>query len=120
MRRMRSARMAVGSTKRPTWIGWPGKACGSRTVLRPTPSARPSRATILTGKYSHLNGVPAFNTFDGSQPTVAKYLHAAGYHTGMIGKWHLGSEPTGFDYWTILPGQGRIHDPAFLDATGGG
>jgi len=75
----------------------------------------PSRATILTGKYSHLNGVPTFNTFDGSQPTVARHLQAAGYHTGMIGKWHLGSEPTGFDYWMILPGQGAYHDPAFLD-----
>jgi len=45
----------------------------------------PSRATILTGKYSHLNGVPTFNRFDGSQPTVAKYLQAAGYYTGMLG-----------------------------------
>ncbi len=78
----------------------------------------PSRATILTGKYSHLNGVPTFNRFDGSQPTVAKYLQAAGYHTGMIGKWHLGSQPTGFDDWIILPGQGVYHDPAFLDRDG--
>ena len=78
----------------------------------------PSRATILTGKYSHLNGVPTFNRFDGSQPTVAKYLQAAGYHTGMIGKWHLGSDPTGFDYWSILPGQGVYFDPAFIEASG--
>jgi arylsulfatase A-like enzyme len=75
----------------------------------------PSRAAILTGKYSHLNGVPVFNRFDGNQPTVAKHLQAAGYHTGMIGKWHLGSDPTGFDYWNILPGQGLYHDPVLIE-----
>ncbi|MEI7900152.1 MAG: sulfatase [bacterium] len=74
----------------------------------------PSRACILTGKYSHINGVPVFNRFDGSQPTVAKYLQAAGYHTGMFGKWHLGSDPEGFDCWTVLPGQGDYFNPKFL------
>jgi arylsulfatase A-like enzyme len=78
----------------------------------------PSRATILTGKYSHINGVPVFNRFDGSQPTAPKYLQAAGYHTGMIGKWHLGSVPTGFDEWVILPGQGVYHNPNFFDRNG--
>lgn len=78
----------------------------------------PSRATILTGQYSHLNGVPVFNSFDGSRPHVAKMLRAAGYHTGMVGKWHLGRTPTGFDDWTILPNQGEYHDPVFIDAAG--
>lgn len=78
----------------------------------------PSRAAILTGKYAHLNGVPVFNRFDGSQPTLAKYLQAAGYHTGMIGKWHLGSEPTGFTHWNILPGQGAYFDPVFITPPG--
>jgi arylsulfatase A-like enzyme len=78
----------------------------------------PSRATILTGKYSHLNGVPNFNRFDGTQPTVAKYLQKAGYYTAMIGKWHLESDPTGFDRWCVLPGQGAYFDPAFLEPGG--
>jgi arylsulfatase A-like enzyme len=75
----------------------------------------PSRAAILTGKYSHINGVTVFNRFDGRQPTVAKILQKDGYHTGMIGKWHLMSDPTGFDYWNILPGQGKYHDPDFIE-----
>jgi arylsulfatase A-like enzyme len=78
----------------------------------------PSRATILTGKYSHVNGVPVFNRFDGSQQTVQKLLRDAGYYTAMVGKWHLGSDPTGFDYWNILPGQGRYNDPIFYDKDG--
>ena len=74
----------------------------------------PSRATLITGQYSHLNGVPVFNRFDGSRDNVAKHLQAGGYHTGMIGKWHLGSDPTGFDRWIVLPGQGQYWDPVFL------
>ena len=66
----------------------------------------PSRAAILTGQYSHLNGVTMFNRFDSSRMTVARLLQQGGYHTGMIGKWHLGSDPVGFDRWEILPGQG--------------
>lgn len=78
----------------------------------------PSRATLLTGQYSHRNGVPVFNRFDGSRDTVAKRLQAAGYHTGMIGKWHLGSTPTGFDRWIVLPGQGAYWDPQFQTPAG--
>ncbi|HOY57202.1 MAG TPA: sulfatase [Verrucomicrobiota bacterium] len=74
----------------------------------------PSRATLLTGQYSHVNGVPVFNRFDGGRDHVAKRLQAGGYHTGMIGKWHLGSDPTGFDRWIVLPGQGAYWNPAFL------
>ncbi|MEQ1858744.1 MAG: sulfatase [Chthoniobacteraceae bacterium] len=76
----------------------------------------PSRATILTGKYSHLNGF--FNNsnsrFDGSQTTFPKLLQKAGYQTAIVGKWHLVSDPTGFDYWHILPGQGAYYNPPMI------
>jgi arylsulfatase A-like enzyme len=72
----------------------------------------PSRATILTGKYSHKNGcLTLSDRFDGSQQTFPKLLQTAGYYTGMVGKWHLKTEPTGFDYWNVLPGQGKYFNP---------
>ena len=77
----------------------------------------PSRAAILTGQYSHLNGVTMFNRFDSSRMTVARLLQAGGYHTGMVGKWHLGSDPVGFDRWEILPGQGAYVNPVFYTAS---
>ena len=76
----------------------------------------PSRAAILTGQYSHRNGVYTLNdVFDGSRDHAARHLQSAGYRTAMVGKWHLGSDPTGFDYWNILPGQGVYYDPVFID-----
>jgi len=76
----------------------------------------PSRAVILTGKYSHLNGVLDNRLrFDGSQLTFPKLLQQAGYETAMIGKWHLKTDPTGFDYWNILPGQGHYYNPHFIE-----
>ncbi len=78
----------------------------------------PSRAAILTGQYAHQNGVTMFNRFDSSRVSVAKLLQASGYYTGMIGKWHLGSDPVGFDRWEILPGQGAYVDPVLYTASG--
>ncbi|HYW94607.1 MAG TPA: sulfatase, partial [Bacteroidales bacterium] len=76
----------------------------------------PSRAVLLTGKYSHINGqLTNKNTFDGDQETFPKLLQKAGYQTAMIGKWHLRSEPQGFDYWNILPGQGVYYNPEFIE-----
>ncbi|TFG52655.1 MAG: DUF4976 domain-containing protein [Candidatus Aminicenantes bacterium] len=76
----------------------------------------PSRAVILTGKHSHLNGVrDNAVAFDGSQSTFPKLLRAAGYETALLGKWHLKSDPTGFDYWNILPGQGDYYNPDLIE-----
>ncbi len=77
----------------------------------------PSRASILTGQYSHINGVTVFNRFDSSRNTVARLMQQGGYFTGMVGKWHLGSDPVGFDRWEILPGQGVYFDPIFYTAS---
>jgi arylsulfatase A-like enzyme len=73
----------------------------------------PSRAVVLTGKYSHQNGFynNTNSRFDGSQTTFPKLLQKAGYQTAIVGKWHLVSDPTGFDYWEILPGQGVYYNP---------
>lgn len=75
----------------------------------------PSRACMITGKHSHKNGFTnnEHGVFDNTQPTMPKYLQAAGYQTAMIGKLHLNSWPTGFDYWEMLPGQGSYYNPTF-------
>jgi arylsulfatase A-like enzyme len=76
----------------------------------------PSRAALLTGKYSHMNGVVDNSVaFDGSQQTFPKLLQKAGYQTALFGKWHLKSDPTGFDYWNILPDQGNYYNPDFIE-----
>jgi len=75
----------------------------------------PSRAVILTGKYSHLNGMTVNGpAFDGSQVTFPKLLRAAGYETAIVGKWHLKSDPTGFDHWEVLIGQGPYYNPTLI------
>lgn len=72
----------------------------------------PSRATILTGQYSHVNGVYTLaDQLDPEKQNVAKILLAEGYQTALFGKWHLKCDPAGFDQWNILPGQGRYHNP---------
>ena len=79
----------------------------------------PSRACILTGKFSHENGfTDNASTFNGDQQTFPKLLQQAGYQTAIIGKWHLISEPQGFDHWSILSGQheqGDYYDPDFWE-----
>lgn len=79
----------------------------------------PSRAVLLTGKHSHRNGqLSNEERFDGSQPTFPKLFQAAGYTTAMLGKWHLQSDPTGFDHWRVLVGQGTYYNPRFLHPDG--
>ena len=87
----------------------------------------PSRASLLTGTYSHVNGVSTLDTFiDATQPTFVTALRDAGYRTGFVGKWHMGDgetdgvshDPHGFDYWDALIDQGEYHDPRFLSADG--
>ncbi len=76
----------------------------------------PSRAAILTGKYSHKNGVLTLaDRFDGGQETFPKLLQKAGYYTAIVGKWHLKTEPTGFGYYNVLPGQGSYFDPVLIE-----
>lgn len=83
----------------------------------------PSRATILTGTYSHINGVRTLVTpIDAGQPTFVSALKQAGYRTAIVGKWHMGDgeghDPEGFDYWDVLIDQGEYHDPQFLSKRG--
>lgn len=83
----------------------------------------PSRASILTGTYNHVNGVTTLPAeYDARQPSFPGLLRGAGYQTAVVGKWHLGHggihDPLGFDYWEVLPDQGEYYDPTFLTANG--
>lgn len=80
----------------------------------------PSRAAILTGTHNHVNGITTLDTpIDNRLPNVAKHLRTSGYQTAIIGKWHLGEgpahEPTGYDFWSVLPGQGDYFDPTMIE-----
>ncbi len=75
----------------------------------------PSRAVLLTGKYSHANGqLDNMQVFDGNQVTFPKLMQQNGYQTALIGKWHLRSRPTGFDFFEILRGQGEYYNPVVI------
>jgi arylsulfatase A-like enzyme len=84
----------------------------------------PSRATLLTGLHSHANGFYTnewSGPFDGHQQTLPSLLQASGYQTAVIGKWHLYSDPVGFDYWEVIDNvmeQGTYYNPAFRSPTG--
>ncbi len=76
----------------------------------------PSRAVVLTGKHSHKNGVyTLYEPLSDDQNTFMKVLQQNGYYTGIIGKWHLHTEPKGFDYWKVMIGQGRYYDPIYCE-----
>jgi arylsulfatase A-like enzyme len=80
----------------------------------------PSRAAILAGTYNHINRVTTLTTMmDNRLQTFPKMMQADGYQTAIVGKWHLGQGPdhwpTGFDYWSVLPGQGLYHDPVMVE-----
>ena len=86
-------------------------------ALVPNSICGPCRATVLTGTYNHINGFynNSNSRFDSTQTTFVKLLKAAGYQTAIVGKWHLNTDPVGFDYWNILPGQGVYYNPPMID-----
>ena len=78
----------------------------------------PSRAAILTGAYSHVNGVYTLSdSFDPEQDNIAKQMRAGGYQTALVGKWHLKTQPQGFDFYSVFHDQGEYRDPTFINCT---
>ena len=76
----------------------------------------PSRAVMLTGKHSFINGkVDNIQPYNWNQPNFAKSLQKGGYETALVGKIHLRGEPQGFDFWSVLPGQGHYYNPVFIE-----
>lgn len=74
----------------------------------------PSRATLMTGQYSHRNGIRTLNgELPADRQTLAHEMRAAGYQTAMIGKWHLAAEPAAFDHYCVLASQGKYFNPTF-------
>ena len=116
--------MAAGSTRRRISTASPARACGSTTASAPTRSARPSRAAILTGTYNHVNGVyTLLDAFDGRQDTFPRpgcNRRATRRPSSASGTWGTAAmhDPTGFDDWAVLPGQGDYHDPEFISEAG--
>ena len=93
------------------------EGCVLRNVFCTNSICTPSRASILTGQYSHRNGVYTLSeALEPDSINVAKVMKQNGYQTAIVGKWHLKKIPNGFDYFNVLPGQGRYHNPVLKNA----
>ena len=87
------------------------------------PICTPSRGGILTGEYSHKNGVPVFNDISRDKKTIGGYMRDAGYYSAFIGKWHLGGPDSvrdeDWDRWMVYANQGVYFDPWFWEKKNG-
>ena len=93
------------------------EGCVLRNVFCTNSICTPSRASIMTGRYSHQNGVYTLSeALEPDSMNVAKSLSYHGYQTAIVGKWHLKKKPSGFDYYNVLPGQGRYNNPILRDS----